>query len=181
MASDASGNPVLARPFYNVVLDQEDALLASSPGLLIGSINAETSSSVLAAEAYLRSGILAGRGYNLDLVGGYHFLRLDDDLSVFSDSTSIDPGGAVPVGTIIDVFDEFGAENEFHGGVARIGWRDSARQLDVERSGQVQRGQHASEPVNINGYQSVAAPGSPTAAWPGGLFDSAHQHGQLRA
>ena len=111
-----TGNPVLARPFYNVVLGQEDALLVASPGLIVGSINADTSSSVLAAEAYLRSGILAGRGYNLDLVGGYHFLRLDDELSVFSNSMSIDPGGAVPVGTIIDVLDEFGAQNEFHGG-----------------------------------------------------------------
>ena len=112
---------MLARPFYNVVLDQEDALLVASPGLIVGSINADDSSSVLAAEAYLRSGILAGRGYNLDLVGGYHFLRFDNDLSVFSNSMSIDPGGAVPVGTIIDVLDEFDAENEFHGGTIRRG------------------------------------------------------------
>ena len=168
-ASSTDGTTVLARPFYNAVLEQEDAFLVSSPGLIVGSINADTSSSVLAAEAYLRSGILAGPGYNLDLVGGYHFLRLDDDLSVFSNSMSIDPAGAVAIGTIIDVLDEFGAENEFHGGT--VGMVGEIRRGCWTLSGLAKfsvGNMHQS--LQVNGYQSITAPASPTATWPGGIL-----------
>ncbi len=168
-AASPDGNPVLARPFYNVVLDQEDALLAASPGLIVGSINADTTSSVVAAEAYLRSGMLAGRGYNLDLVGGYHFLRFDNDLSVFSNSMSIDPGGGTPVGTIIDVLDEFGAENEFHGGT--IGVVGETRHGCWTLSGLAKFSVgNMRQTVDINGYQSITAPGDTPSVTPGGLL-----------
>ncbi len=168
-AASPTGDTVLARPFYNVVLDQEDAFLVSSPGLSVGSIDADTSSSVWSAEAYLRSGVLAGRGYNLDLIGGYHFLRFDDDLSLFSSSMSIDPGGAVPVGTIIDVLDAFGTKNEFHGG-------------SIGMTGEIRRGcwtfsslvkvsvGNMHQSAAVNGYQFIAAPGDTPALWPGGIL-----------
>ena len=110
------GNPILARPFYNVVSDEQDALLVSFPSVFDGGIDVETSSDLLATEAYLRAAILWGSGYNLDLVGGYSFMRFDDDLLIHSNSASTDPGGLVPVGTIFDITDVFDARNEFHGG-----------------------------------------------------------------
>ncbi len=79
-------------------------------------MNVSTSSSILGVEAYLRTNVLAGRGYNIDLIGGYSFIRLDDDLSVHSLSNSLDAASGVPVGTTIDVIDMFDAHNEFHGG-----------------------------------------------------------------
>ena len=144
-------------------------MLAASPGLLEGSINVDTSTSVLAAEAYLRSGVLAGRGYNVDLIGGYHFLRLDDELSVLSNSRSIDPGGAVPVGTIIDVLDDFDARNEFHGGT--VGIVSEVRHGSWTLSGLAKfsvGNMHQS--VRINGYQSITAPTELPSVTPGGLL-----------
>jgi hypothetical protein len=168
-AASPTGDTVLARPFYNVVLDQEDALLASSPGLIVGSIDAHTASSVISAEAYLRSGVLSGRGYNVDLIGGYHFLRLDDDLSVFSDSMSIDPSGAVPVGTVIDVLDVFGTKNEFHGGSLGMVGEVRHGAWTVSGLAKVSVG-NMHESVTINGYQSITAPGDVPAVSPGGVF-----------
>ena len=49
------GNPYLARPFYNILLDAEDALIVASPGLLAANMNVSTSSSMLGAEAYLEN------------------------------------------------------------------------------------------------------------------------------
>ncbi|MHB8863169.1 MAG: BBP7 family outer membrane beta-barrel protein [Pirellulaceae bacterium] len=168
-AASPDGSTVLARPFYNVVLDQEDALLISSPGLLAGSVNTNTSSDVLAAEAYLRSGILAGRGYNVDLVGGYHFLRFDNDLSVFSSSTVIDPGGAAPIGTLINVLDEFDARNEFHGGT--LGLVAEARHGCWTLSGLAKFSVgNMRQTVGIDGYQSITTPDNLATVSPGGLL-----------
>jgi hypothetical protein len=108
-ASD--GSTVLARPYDNVgsgTQGETAFVIAGGGGTLPGNVNVNTSSSVLAAEAYLRSGVLAGRGYSVDLVGGYHFMRLDDDLSIFS--TTIDTP------TDFTMLDSFDAHNEFHGG-----------------------------------------------------------------
>lgn len=168
-ATSPTGDPVLARPFYNVVLDQEDALLVASPGLIVGNINVATSSSVWSGEAYLRTAILAGRGYNLDLIGGYHFLRLDDELSIYSNSASIDPGGAVPVGTIINVLDEFDARNEFHGGAIGVAGEIRRGRWSLNALAKLSVG-NMRQSVRINGYQSIEAPGSPSASWPGGLL-----------
>lgn len=107
-------DPILARPFYNILLDEEDALLIAYPGLVDGMIDIETDSSVLGAEAYIRSSMFVGRGYNVDLIGGYHFVRLDDDVEIRSNS--VVSGGILPVGTMFDVADTFDCKNEFHGG-----------------------------------------------------------------
>jgi hypothetical protein len=116
MGEGPGGNPILARPFYNVVSNEQDALLISFPSVLDGGIDVETSSDLLATDAYLRAAILWGSGYNLDLVGGYSFMRFDDDLYINSSAASTDPGGVVPIGTIFDITDSFDARNEFHGG-----------------------------------------------------------------
>ena len=74
------------------------------------------------------------------------------------------------MGTIIDVLDEFGAENEFHGGIDWSGRRDPARQLDTERLGQVQRRQHASERASRRLPEHHGTQTSPTDDWPGGML-----------
>jgi hypothetical protein len=170
-ASELDGNPVLARPFWNInegVDGAEDALRAASPGLLEGSINVDTSSSVLAAEAYLRSGVLAGRGYNVDLIGGYHFLQLDDELSVLSNSRVIEVG-IVPIGTILDVFDNFDARNEFHGGTVGIVSEVRRGSWTLSSLAKFSVG-NMHQSVRIAGYQSVTAPTELPVVTPGGVF-----------
>ncbi len=115
-SADSSTQPVMGRPFYNILGGAEDAVLVSSPGLLTGTLNVTTSSSLLGGEAYIRSAVLSGRGYNLDLLGGYHFARLDDEVRIHSNSVVQNVAVGAPVGTVIDVLDSFDAKNEFHGG-----------------------------------------------------------------
>ncbi|MHB8968954.1 MAG: BBP7 family outer membrane beta-barrel protein [Pirellulaceae bacterium] len=93
--------PNLARPFsdWGTAPPGEAALPVSR-------VDVQTSTDVLAAEAYLRSGVLAGRGYSVDLIGGYHFMRLDDELSIFSTTQT----------TLLEMLDNFNTQNEFHGG-----------------------------------------------------------------
>ncbi len=168
-AQSPEGDPLLARPFTNILLDAEDVVLVASTGVLAGNLNVSTSSSVLGGEAYLRSSILAGRGYNLDLLGGYQFVRLDDDVMAHSLSMSLDPSSGVAVGTLIDVVDIFDARNEFHGGelgvvteVRRGCWTlTGLAKLSVGNMHQT---------VLIDGATSITTPGNPATVDVGGLL-----------
>ena len=115
-SADSATEAVLGRPFYNVLSDAPDAVLVSSPGLLSGQLDITTYTNVLAGEAYLRSSLLAGCGYDIDFMGGYHFARLDDEISIESNSVVENIAVGAPVGTQINVLDSFDARNEFHGG-----------------------------------------------------------------
>jgi hypothetical protein len=170
MFTAANGDPILARPFYNVVLDQEDSLLISFPGLLDdGEIDVASTSDIIATEAYLRASIMSGRGYNLDLLGGYHFVRLDDSLLVETSAVNADPGGLVPVGTLFDTMDVFDARNEFHGG--QVGATGEIRYDCWTLSGlaKVSFG-NMHQVVNINGSNSVTTPGNDPVTTDGGLL-----------
>ena len=177
-AESPAGNPFLARPFYNILLDAEDALIVASPGVLAANMNVSTSSSILGAEAYLRTSVLSGRGYNVDLLGGYHFVRLDDDLSIHSLGLSLDPSSGVAVGTTIDVLDMFDAHNEFHGGefglvseVRRGCWTlTSLAKLSVG---------NMRETVRIDGSQTITTPGNPPTVNTRGHAGAAHEYRYL--
>ncbi|MFW6171669.1 MAG: BBP7 family outer membrane beta-barrel protein, partial [Planctomycetota bacterium] len=141
----------------------EDALRVSG-GDLTGTLDITTSSSVLATEAYLRTSMLAGRGYNLDLTGGYSFLRLDDDLGIHSVSTDT---GQLPVEEL-EVLDSFDARNEFHGGA--VGLTSEIRHGSWTVSGLAKLSVgNMRQSVRIDGLTRTTAGGSQTTH-PGGIL-----------
>jgi hypothetical protein len=118
--SDATGDPILARPFLNVGLDpdQQDALLIGFPGIAgPGFVRVRTSGNIYGGDLLFRSALDRGCGYRLDFVGGYQGTKINDNVSIRSFTTDQDPGNLIADGTTIDVNDAFGAVNEFHGGV----------------------------------------------------------------
>jgi len=168
-ASSPASDPILARPFYNVVLDRQDSLLVAFPNLVTGDINVTTDSSVIGVEAYLRSSMFAGCGYNVDLIGGYHFVQLSDELSVTSRSVSTDPGGVVPVGTTFDVADFFDTTNDFHGG--EIGFTGEARHGRWTLSGLAKLSVgNMRQRVRIDGTSAITTPNSTPTVTAGGLL-----------
>src|SRR5262245_45436460 len=113
----SNGDPILAVPFFNAVLGQEDAVLIAFPGVTTnGSIAVRSHNDLFGADAWIRETWSVDCGARIDLLYGYQFTRLDDSLAMRSVTTSIDPGGTLPVGTVLDVRDAFATQNEFHGG-----------------------------------------------------------------
>lgn len=113
----SDGDPILARPFFNAVLGQEDSLLVAFPGVTTdGSISIVARNDLIGADAWLRQTWRHDCGTRIDLLAGYQFIRLDDGLSINNVQTSIDPASTIPVGTVLDVLDVFTTQNEFHGG-----------------------------------------------------------------
>jgi hypothetical protein len=111
------GDPILARPFYNVLLDQDDALLIAFDNgpinIVDGSISAEfTNQNFWAAESYLQVMMHRDQRRRVDLVAGYQYTRLDDRLTIDSTHTL-----RQLFDTEIDIRDEFATRNTFHGGI----------------------------------------------------------------
>jgi hypothetical protein len=115
--ASATGDPILARPFFNTVLGQQDALLLAFPGATTdGSIAVRSHNDVIGADVYLRSLLVSDYNRRIDFLVGYQFTRMDDSLLIESNSTSIDPLATVPIGTTFNILDSFRTHNEFHGG-----------------------------------------------------------------
>ena len=120
----SNGDPILARPFFNAVLNQSDALLIAYPGLVEGNISVDhETDNLIGTEAYFQIMMHRECRRRVDLIMGYHFLRMDDSLTINSFHTVTEIGGVLPQGTTFDLTDRFSTENEFHGG--EIGFQGS--------------------------------------------------------
>ncbi len=113
----STGVPILARPFFNANTGLDSSQVIAYPGVTEGSIGVRTTSDILGTDAYLRTNAICGQGYTVDLLGGYMFNRIDDDVTITSFNRVTGGGLPFPVGSTIDVVDFFDAHNEFHGGM----------------------------------------------------------------
>lgn len=109
--ANSAGDPILARPFFNAFLGGlPDAFLVAFPGLTAGGIDAHyRMQNFIGNEVYLEIMMDRDRCRRRNLLFGYHFLRLDDRLNIFTNQ--------VVQANTIEVFDRFATENEFHGGM----------------------------------------------------------------
>ena len=110
--------PVIARPFLNVSDGQaaeQDTQIVAFPDRATGSIVLGGSSDVFGGDIQVRQFAYCRYGATVDLLYGYQYMRLNEDLRIANTSTSLNDDFA-PVGSLISVTDRFEAENEFHGG-----------------------------------------------------------------
>ena len=127
--TDGSQTPVIARPFLNVTppSSTQDTLLIAFPGFLEnGRISVNGTSEVSGADISIHQFLYGKYGATIDLVYGYQYMSLDEQLSISSTSTTLDVGATIPAGTIITVNDSFEAVSEFHG--AQIGFASRYRE-----------------------------------------------------
>jgi hypothetical protein len=123
-ADSSSGSEFLARPFFNAITQAPDAMFIAAPGLTSGDVLSSTYTQALTASAGLRKNWRASDRWRIDWVGGYRYLQYRERLTVRQNST-VTGGDAVPEGTTINGVDDFGVNNNFHGGEAGVSaeWR----------------------------------------------------------
>jgi hypothetical protein len=113
----SSGDPILARPFYDVEVDAMASLLTAFPDVIAGTIDINTDSEMYSAGVLLRRHWRSGRRGRIDLVGGYRYLRFGEGFSVVENLVSTDlTNTLIQYGTQIDVYDSFDTKTDFHGG-----------------------------------------------------------------
>ena len=138
--SDSNGSPILARPFFNALTNQEDSELVAFPDVVTGSVRVQASGDFQSAGVRARMliccpsvacdpcascggcdpcggcGVPVTGGVNF--LAGYRFLRLDEGVTITEDLNSAvvsNPGSFL-------ITDQFNAENEFHGAEFGMLW-----------------------------------------------------------
>ena len=170
-SATSTGDPILARPFFNTELvpgGAHDAQLVAYPDVSEGNLSVAATQYFLSAEAFAKILLARQCGFRYDLIGGYHYSRLDSNLSIQSFNENIDTANP-PVGTTLDLFDDFDVRNEFHGGELGIlaQWQQGKTLLKL--LGKISLG-NMSQAATIRGQTVVTAPGIPSITNTGGLL-----------
>ena len=150
-SSNAAGNPILARPFFNMnpripVIEtfdpppREDARLASYPNVIHGSIGVHASSSLNSSGLALRS-LLACESFcdeqrtsysRVDMITGYRYMQLNDDLEIVENLSTLDQLPLVS----FEVYDQFSTRNQLHaidlGAIWQGGWQRLSLDLTLK-------------------------------------------------
>lgn len=113
--SVANGDDILARPFFNVLTNEEDALLLGFPNEIEGEMELAFNSETESFQLLIRQLFRTGCNYRVDLVYGYRNLTHDENLRIDNALEFVDATSGT-FGTTIDQYDLFDVENEFHGG-----------------------------------------------------------------
>lgn len=163
------GEPVLARPFFNVGSGVEDAQLVAYPDFVDGAVEVATSSDLRSAEALLRMNWAGGSCARIDLLGGYRYFRFREGVLVQENFVSRNAGTGSEAGTTLNVLDRFDTANSFHGGTLglRTSWERGWLELDAAAKlaiGGVERR------LRIDGRTVVTAPGGSESVSSSGLL-----------
>jgi len=134
-SSTATGDPIIARPFFDVNpatgVAREASQLVSYPNLVAGSITVDARDYFQSAGFTLRRLVCWGANCpvinraaacdpcatnccRVDFLAGYRYYRLVDDITIRERINGL--AGGPLAGITLDVFDGFRTLNEFHGG-----------------------------------------------------------------
>ncbi len=112
----SAGSPLLARPFFNAfAAGAPDVQYLAFPGVTAGGLQATVHSRLTGYDTNLRSQVLRGDSFRLQLLAGFRYLELIEGLDVAAVNTFT---GNVPVfgGGSVRSFDSFATGNYFYGG-----------------------------------------------------------------
>jgi hypothetical protein len=109
----SGGSPILARPFFDAVLNRENSELVAFPNVLSGTIAVHSTSNLWGTELNLRTNAWRGCCWRLDLLTGFRYVALDENLSVTENLLVLSGADA---GSRINLVDSFSTHNNFYGG-----------------------------------------------------------------
>jgi hypothetical protein len=165
-ASDAAGNPEIARPFFNVLPQPEPGervFIDALPGLASGGVAIDARTQLLGAEANLKYNCCPTDHLRLGVLAGFRFLRLAESLTIRDNVSPVEGASlpfettsAVPGDSIADV-DSFYTANHFYGFQigGSVGWE--GKWLFVNGFGKVAIGVTDQE-SDINGSSTLITP-----------------------
>ncbi len=179
-SSNEVGNPLLARPITNAVTIAQvgvvvgpTGVIIASPGTVAGQVDVFADSQLFGGEINLVRNLVNCEGGTFDVLAGFRYLDLEENLEITSNARVLAPPGQfVAAGTNLatqTVADRFFTRNQFYGG--QIGgryerWRGP---LFVSATGKVALGPNH-QTVKISGTTTgTAVDGTPVEV-AGGLL-----------
>jgi hypothetical protein len=167
-SSDALGNPVLARPFFDAALGVENAQIVSYPGEFAGTFTFDSVTKLWGAEVNLRRKLACGPRWWLDGFAGWRHITLNDAITLQETIMDISPGPGDVLG--FGVRDTFETRNQFNG--LQLGIEGEVRLLRrwfVAGSFKFAMG-NMHQTLEIDGFTDFMLPGGGRARGVGGLF-----------
>ena len=164
----SDGDPVLAQPFINAVSRAPDANLVAAPGIAVGKAAIETRVGLWGVEANLRAGLVSFDRFRLAVLGGFRFLRLEDEVQS-GEQFQVAPSVPGFGGSSVALQDEFRTVNDFYGGQvgAEAGAQFGPLMIDFRCKmalGQMQ------QTADVNGATDVLNPDGSMTFFRGGLY-----------
>lgn len=175
--SDANGNPVLARPYFNITTGLQDRELAGFPGAFAGGITAAYSLEMWGAEANLVYNPYKATANFPEFLIGFRYLDLEEHLNIQENFTILANGlsgfngAVVGPGNAIAENDFFQTRNTFYGGQVGVRFRHDVWFLGfIELVGKVALGNNR-QVLSIDGSTTLfpAGGGAPQTV-PGALL-----------
>jgi hypothetical protein len=163
------GDPLLARPFFNVDSGMDDSQVVAATGISHGWINVRTKNNFLGAEAYVREALMRNRRSRIDLIYGYRFARLDESIVIRDSTVSTDPGGSIPIGSVIAGRDLFDTNNTLHGGTLGVQFGEERGMVTWNVLAKVSLGNTRQDAI-VDGDTIVTVPGFAPVASVGSLY-----------
>ncbi len=172
----SSGNPILARPFYNVVTGQQNSELVAFPNVLSGRVRVDATSKLDGAAVRFRRLLCCNSRTGLswfrcdavpvqtrlDCTFGWRYLQLRETLGITEDLTSLDNNNP---GTFL-ISDNFRTLNQFNGGELGVNWQGRRGYWSLDLLMRMGIG-NTRQFVNIDGTTSIPRTAAGTS---GGLL-----------
>lgn len=169
-AIGSDGTQIITRPFFNALRGANDTQLVSFPGVLAGSVSVDSKTNFIGGGVNFVKNLCCDPCGRLDLLVGYRYLNLRDDIVIRESLTAL-AGSNVAPGTRFLIEDRFKTNNDFHGPVVGLNWerRWSHWYLGVRPS--IAMGVTHST-VTIDGSTQIISPppGSTVQNFAGGLL-----------
>ena len=175
--ASSEGDPILARPFFNIPEGVQDAQLIAFDevdgetviDVRRGSILVGSTTTFQGAEVLYRR-VLNQQCWNrLDFLVGYRFNRLDDELRIDQSFTAEEGEETLVPGTTVELFDLFDTSNEFHGTQLGVVFRERACRWSLEMLMKLGLGNTHSRAV-IDGSTTITVPDADPDSSLGGLL-----------
>jgi hypothetical protein len=172
-SNDGSGASILARPFYDTLLQTENSRLISSTGQFAGSINSEFSNFYWNADITSVMRVLETSDWSLEHLISARYFNIEDTLRITDRSSALGGGTLIyrglPVltpGATVSVMDYYSMINRWYGGAA--GFRINYKTGQLSASFQFRMGVGANlQSFSTDGSTTLTAGGSKFASAPG--------------
>jgi hypothetical protein len=162
--------PVLARPFFNLNMNEEFSELVAFPGTSTGNLDIRAPSRLWGGEANLRCKLCCGCDYRVDLLGGFRYLDLEESIRITENIQGL-PTAPSPIfaNQRITVFDEFATRNQFYGGQVGVAGQYRLGGWTVDGTFKLALG-GTHQTIDISGGQTFVAPDGTVRTAVGGLL-----------
>ena len=169
----SGGDPILARPFFNVAPAVGDPRQAASllayPGELGGSIDIRGVAEFYGAEVLLQESWFGWNSSRIDVSYGYRGLRFQELLQINDSLEFLVDDGPILAGTTIIARDDFETRNIFHGGQFGMNWRRGGGRFTTDVGLKLALG-NVTQRAKIAGQSTTSVPGGGSVTSAGGLL-----------